>query len=265
MAKEIALVYLVAGISSRFNGKIKQFAEIGPNNETLMEYSLNQALKTKFTKIVFIVGNLTEVPFKEKFGDSYKGIPIYYTLQKYDEEKRDRPWGTTDALVTIKKYVECPFVVCNGDDIYGEQAFKILYDHLLSEKDSAAVGYKLENTLSESGTVNRGVIKLNGDYMEEVVETLNIDSKSGLIGQDKICSMNLFGFHADILNLMEAEVIKFKEQHNNDRKVEIFLTSIITTLINNKTLKMRVYSTSETWYGITYLDDVPITKKRLLT
>lgn len=126
MPKEIALVYMVAGISSRFMGKIKHFAIVGSRGETLIEYSLKQALPSGFSKIIFIVGNKTEKPFREKFGNSYNGIPVYYALQFYDESLRDKPWGTTDALCSIKSLIDCPFVICNGDDLYG----KILLEFL---------------------------------------------------------------------------------------------------------------------------------------
>ena len=118
--KDIALVYMVAGMSSRFGGKIKQFAKVGPEGETLIEYSLNQAIPAGFTKIVFIVGNKTEKPFKEMFGDSYKGIPIKYASQNFDSASRDKPWGTTDALCSAKELLDCPFIICNGDDLYGK-------------------------------------------------------------------------------------------------------------------------------------------------
>mgnify|MGYP001614605345 FL=1 len=127
---DIALVYMVAGLSSRFGGKIKQFAKVGPKGETIIEYSLNQALPEGFTKIIFIVGNKTEKPFRDMFGESYKGIPIFYSQQKFNEEEREKPWGTADALCSAKDVINCPFVVCNGDDIYGAETFRILVNHL---------------------------------------------------------------------------------------------------------------------------------------
>src|SRR3989344_8953487 len=107
--KNVAIVYMVAGMSSRFGGKIKQFAKVGPNDETLIEISLNQALKAGFSKIIFIVGNLTEAPFKEKFGNEYNGIPIEYAYQIFNPEKRDKQWGTLDAVCSIKEIIKTPF------------------------------------------------------------------------------------------------------------------------------------------------------------
>ena len=121
---------MTAGLSSRFGGMIIQFAEIGPNEEPLIEYSMNQAIKAGISKIVFIVGDLTKKPFQEKFSSSYKNIKIEYTFQTYDKKERDKPWGTLDAISTIKNNVNCPFIICNGDDIYGENSFKTLVNHL---------------------------------------------------------------------------------------------------------------------------------------
>ena len=176
---DIALVYMVAGMSSRFNGKIKQFAKVGPNNETLIEYSLNQALPAGFTKIIFIVGEKTEQPFKEMFGDNYKTVPVKYTFQNYNKEKRDRPWGTLDALCCARDLINCPFVVCSGDDIYGKESFKTLVKHLKNNPTNATVGYKLKNVLSKVGTVNRGIFKTNSNNeVISIEEVFNINKET---------------------------------------------------------------------------------------
>jgi len=174
MKKDIAVVYMVAGVSSRFGGKIKQFAKVGVNGETLIESSLNQAIKAGFTKIIFVVGNKTEGPFKKMFGGNYRGIPVFYASQKFDEGKRDRPWGTGDALVSAKSLVNCPFVVCNGDDLYGERTFKILANHAMDnyeEGTAATIGYRLINVLSAKGNVNRAIFKTNAGYVTDIEET----------------------------------------------------------------------------------------------
>ena len=121
--REIALVYMVAGLSSRFGGKPKAFAKVGANGELLIDYSLAQALKGDFSKIIFVVSEKTRALFFAKFGNSYKGIPVYYALQEFDSVKRQKPWGTVDALCSAKEFLNCPFVVCNGDDLYGEEVF----------------------------------------------------------------------------------------------------------------------------------------------
>ncbi|MEK6859875.1 MAG: sugar phosphate nucleotidyltransferase, partial [Nanoarchaeota archaeon] len=205
MENQIALVFMVAGISSRFGGKIKQFAKV-TDTETLIEYSLNQALKSGFSKIIFIVGNKTQFPFKEKFGNEYKGIPVEYALQTYDETKRDKPWGTTDALCSIRDIINCPFIVCNGDDIYGKNTFRILFNHLKNNKnnDDATAGYKLIEVLPEKGGVNRGIFNIENNYVKDMNETFNIE-KSNLsatnTNSDDLCSMNIFALHPRTLKL----------------------------------------------------------------
>lgn len=260
----VAIVYLVAGISSRFGGKIKQFASIGHNGETLIEYSLNQALKSDFDKIIFIVGNLTELPFKQLFGDNYKGRPVYYALQTYDIILRDRPWGTGDAIMSIKEYIDSSFVICNGDDIYGENSYKILFDHLNSNKfESATIGYYLKDTLSKVGTVNRGIYQLDDNYVNEINETLNIDRNHILNNEKTLCSMNMFGFHKNVLDLMGQSINSFKLNHINDRKIECYLPFELTKLIRNNNIKIKLYPTTEKWYGITYPSDVEEIKRLL--
>ena len=172
--KQVSLVYMLAGISSRFGGKAKAFAKVGPEGETLLEYSLNQALKNNFSKIVFIVSKKTEEQFKKYFGDSYKGVPIFYALQEFDEAVRERPWGTNDALCSAKEFLEGPFVVCNGDDIYGEDVFRKLFEHLRENEENITAGYKLERVLSDKSSVNRGIFEIEGGKVKMVIEHLGV-------------------------------------------------------------------------------------------
>jgi dTDP-glucose pyrophosphorylase len=170
---------MVAGLSSRFNGKIKSFAKIGPKNETLIEYSLNQAIKAGFNEIIFIVGKHTEKQFKEKFKEKYKGISVKYTFQKYNKEKRDKPWGTCDAVCSTIHLIKNPFIVCTGDDIYGEKTFKILSNHLTISKNDATVAKNLSEMLPNKGSVNRGIFKIDKDnYIINGTEELSINKKN---------------------------------------------------------------------------------------
>ena len=264
MEKDIAIVYMVAGISSRFGGKIKQFAQVGPNNETLMEYSLDQALSAGFSRIVFIVGNMTEKPFKEKFGDSYKGIPITYVLQSFEPKTRDRPWGTSDALCSIRGMIDCPFVICNGDDIYGKNTFKILVDHLKKSKDEATIGYKLCEVIPEKGTTNRGIFQVNDSYVRNLKEVIGIE-KCNLRGtdskEDDLCSMNIFALHPKTVELIYGYLLEFKAEHQIDRKSEALLPEMLSRLICEKKIKMKIYSTNDRWLGVTNPDDEPIVRE----
>jgi NDP-sugar pyrophosphorylase family protein len=270
MKKEIAIIYMVAGISSRFGGKIKQFARIGPDNETLIEYSLNQALKSGFSKIIFIVGNLTEIPFKEKFGYNYQGIPVYYVLQKYNPKTRDKPWGTADAACSITEIIDCPFVLCNGDDIYGENTFRVLYNHLIN-KDSynidASVGYKIEEILLGEILVNRGVFNIKNNFVKSILEIFGINifnyTDKGL-NKDSLVSMNIYALHENTVFLLSELVRKFKEKNSNSRTIECLLPNIFTELIAQEKIKMKIYPSVEKWYGITSPIDEMIIKEELI-
>jgi len=257
---------MVAGISSRFGGKIKQFAKV-TDNETLIEYSINQAIKSGFTKIIFIVGNKTEQPFKEKFKNSYKGIPIYYALQKYDEITRDRPWGTTDALCSAKEIIKEPFVICNGDDIYGEKAFEILFNHLKNSNEEAAPGYNLIKVIPETGKIHRGIFQIDkNDYVKSLKETFNIE-KSNLQATntkpDDLCSMNIFALHPEIVKMLDEKLKIFKEKNKEDRKIEFLLPSEISNLIEEGKIKMKIYPCNEKWFGVTNPGDEDIIKQQL--
>lgn len=262
--KKVALVYLVAGISSRFGGKIKGFTKIDGKN--LIEYSLAQALKSRFSKIIFVVGKKTERAFKKKFRNSYKGVPIYYALQRYDEKIRDRPWGTADALCSAISVLNCPFVVCNGDDIYGEDTFKVLTNHLKKEDEEATIGYRLVDVLPDKGKVNRGIIQVSGNYVKEIKDSLNIE-KSNLKATsnkpDDLCAMGIFAFHPDKLKLLCSELEKFKEVHKGDKNAEAGLPDQITNLIKKMKIKMRIYPAMDKWLGLTNREDVEEVRKTL--
>ncbi len=256
--EEITLVYLVAGISSRFKGKIKQFAKIGPQGETLIEYSLKQALPAGFNKIIFIVGNLTEKPFKEMFGNQYKGIPIEYALQKYDPAKRNRPWGTLDALCQIKDIVKSPLVVCNGDDLYGEQSFKILTNHLREKRTNATLGYNILKVMPEEGYVNRGILEVKENKVISIKEVLKINKENLLskgLNEKTTASMNIFAFQPEILDSFNKRLIEFKKKNKGNKEIECFLPIEINNSIKEEGLTIELYTSPDKWIGITNPED----------
>ena len=265
--KELAVVFMVAGISSRFGGRIKQFAKISPKEETLIEYSLNQALSAGFNQIIFIVGNKTEEPFKKIFSDNYKGIPIKYVLQKYNPELRDKPWGTTDAVVSATGIINCPFVVCNGDDIYGEEPFKILVNHLKTKETCATIGFRLGECLSENGSVNRGIFELNPDNtVESITETLditpeNLNSKN--LSEENLCSQNIFALQPEVLKMLQEILTEFKKEKKGGRNSEALLPKDLSRLISEGKVRMRIYQTPEKWTGVTNPGDEVEVRKNL--
>lgn len=264
--QDIAIVYLVAGISSRFGGKIKQFAQVGPDGETLIEYSLKQSLPAGFTKIVFVVGEKTEKPFKDMFGEIYQGIPVQYALQKYNSEERDKPWGTVDALCSAKSLLDCKFIVCNGDDLYGEDTFKILVDHLTKKETCATVGYKLWEVLPEEGSVNRGIFEINNSKVLSIREEFGL-TKDNLasrgISKDDLCSMNIFALDKEVLRELQKTLAGFKIKHSGDRKKEILLPEEISNLIKENKIILDIYPATEKWIGVTNPQDEEIVREIL--
>jgi len=254
---ELALVCMAAGISSRFGGRIKAFASVGPKGESLIEYLLQQALPTGFSKITFIVGRATENIFKEKFGEEYKSLKVQYVLQEYDKTKRDRPWGTVDAICSALPMLNCPFVVCNGDDIYDSKDFAILVGHLRSKESEAMIGYRLGDMLSNSGGVNRGIVKTFPDgKVMEIKETFNM-GRENLLGYsgDDLCSMNIFAMHPKTLELLNLVLKDFKNKYSNDRIKECLLPEELSKLTKEKKIIMEVYPAQGKWFGVTYLED----------
>lgn len=267
--KDIAIVYMAAGISSRFGGKIKQFAQVGPNSETLIEISMTQALRAGFTKIIFIVGNLTSAPFREKFNSSFQNIPIFYALQSYDEKERDKPWGTAEALCSAIPFINHPFVVCNSDDLYGENSFKVLCNHLKNSNngEEASLAYSLSNVLPKEGKTNRAIFQLNEkSQVREIKEHLNI-SKENLsslsLSPLSPCSMNIFALHTMVLQKLKSRVNNFKSLHSEDRKIECLLPEELSQLIKNDEIKMHLYPAAERWIGITNPDDEEVVRDYL--
>ncbi len=261
--KQVTLVYMVAGLSSRFGGKAKPFARVGPKGETLLEYSLNQALKNNFSKIVFIVSRKTERLYKEYFGDSYKGIPIFYAMQEFDETVRERPWGTNDALCSAKEFLDGPFVVCNGDDIYGENVFRKLFEHLQENEENITAGYKLGEVLSDKSSVNRGIFEIEGDKVKTITETLGItrdNLEEKRLDVENLCSMNLFGLNLKTFNLLCERLDKFKEEHKGDSRIECYLPMELNDLVLEGKIVMKVFPTEDLWIGITSPEDEEVVR-----
>lgn len=268
--QKIALVCLAAGMSSRFGGKLKQFAPVGPKGEAFVEMIIQEALPAGFDEIVFIVGEKTEGAFKEKFGANYCGTPVLYTKQTFDPAERDRPWGTVDALATLKGIVNGPFVVCNGDDMYGEEAFKLAHDFLKQnqkENENIAIGYELEKVLPEEGKTNRGIFitNENGD-VSGVVEAFDVEKgklKERGLTLKTLASMNFYGLKEKTLDLLSQKLSEFKENHEGDRKAECILPIVIGELVKEKELTVKLVPTKGRFLGITNPADEETVRRAL--
>jgi len=251
--KEIALVFMVAGISSRF-GNIKPLVEVS-KNETLIERSLKQAIPYGFSKIIFIVGNKTEKPFLDKFDGLYHNIPVYYAHQLYNPLERNRPYGTADALCSLKGLVDCPFVLCNGDVIYGGSNFKVMAEHLKRSKEMATLGYVLGDCLSDNGLVNKGVFSVKGGYVTGIKELIGIDKNSLKEAKlEDLCNKGIYAFYPRIIDLIYPEVQRFKDECR-DRDKEIYLTDVLAELIRKRKINLRIYKAAEKCFDITNKQD----------
>ena len=279
------LVVLAAGIGSRYGAGIKQLAKMDDNGYTIIDYSIFDAIKAGFNKVVFIIREDIEKDFKEVIGDRIeKIIDVQYAYQDMTlpggfecPEGRSKPWGTVDAVLSTKGLVNEPFLVINADDYYGKGVFKDLHDFLVKHKEIedaklqiAMAGYKLKNTLSDNGTVTRGVsVGDSNNKLTNIIETheikLNEDgslsSKEGLSSDilklDALVSMNLWASYPEFINLCEKHFIKYLE-NNKDKldTAEYVLPDMIGELIKEDKADVTILPTNEKWIGITYKEDL---------
>lgn len=281
------LLILAAGIGSRYGG-FKQIDKVGPSGETIMDYSIYDALKADFVKIVFVISQDIEKEFNEvilpRFSDK---VEVDYVLQEINmvptgirpTNERKKPWGTGHAVLVAVDKINEPFAVINADDFYGRNSFRILADYLVSsgsKKDFCMVGYQLDKTLSEYGHVARGVCKTDPDnFLNVVTERTNIEKLNDKIfftekdGQQveltgkEIVSMNLWGFKPSIFCYMENYFRKFIQENSDNPKAEFFIPIMITELIQNKQARIKVLESGDKWFGVTYREDKPAVVRRL--
>ena len=262
------IVFMVAGMSSRFGGKIpKQFAKVGKNNETLIEISVNDALSSKFfNEIIFITNPKTEHLFIDLFGKKYKNISVSYLQQKL-EEYRERPWGTTDAVCVLNNYMNDQidkyiFTIINGDDLYGKRSFSEIPIYLQEKNTNYIGGQPLLQTIIGEEAVNRGIITLDKNKVISIKETLHISrSDKGL--EDKIANMNFLVVKGTVISKLGVLLNDFKEQYKDDPKIECFLTDSLNQLIEKDKIELYYFPLIENVIGITRQEDVEKVKKLL--
>lgn len=264
MENKTTLVVMAAGMGSRFGG-LKQIAPIGPNGEIIIDFSAYDAKEAGFSKVVFIIKKAIEHDFREAAGKRIeKMTDVEYVFQELDKlpagfsvpEGREKPWGTGHAILCAKDAIHTPFAVINADDYYGKNAYKIIHDYLVENKKICMVGYKLGNTLTENGTVTRGVCDTdNNGFLTSVTETFSLDKNSG-IPLDTTVSMNMWGFDNSIFGELETEFVKFLGNLENPLKSEFLLPCIVDKMIKEKGEKVKVLTTNDRWYGVTYKEDV---------
>lgn len=272
MPFDATLVVMAAGMGSRFGG-LKQLEPIGPRGETLLDFSIYDAKKAGFNKVVFIIKHAIEQDFKKAVGSRIeKEIDVEYVFQETEmlpagfscPKEREKPWGTGHAVYCCRNTVKTPFAVINADDYYGKSAFRQIYHHLEKNLgDYCMVGFRLVNTLTENGTVSRGVCETNDGKLVRVTERTKIaDCKYALddgtwvpLPPDTVVSMNMWGFTPDIFDYAEKDFISFLSENINTPKCEFYLPSVVSGLIESGKKQVSVLVAEDKWYGITYRED----------
>ena len=279
-----SLVILAAGLGTRFKGGIKQLTPVGMSGELLIEYSVFDALKAGFDKVIFIIRRDIEKDIKEMLGDKLsKYCDVEYCFQQPLDipsgiaypEGRTKPWGTVHAVLAARELINEPFVIINADDYYGKTSYKALFDYITAPKRNAGEqcmgGFILGNTLSDNGTVTRGVCSSDKDNMlSSVTETYKLskqpdgnivgiqNGESVIIPEDSIVSMNLWGCTPEIIPMLETEFSGFlsRASENGDiSSAEFALPTAFDSLLRNKSITVRIIPTTERWYGMTLSED----------
>lgn len=277
------LLVLAAGMGSRY-GSLKQMDGVGPNGEAIIDYSVYDAIRAGFGKVVFVIRHSFEADFKEVFNADRFGhkIEVEYVFQELDylpegftlPEGRVKPWGTNHAVMMAAKAINEPFAVINADDFYGRTAYSTIGDYLRglegSEGRYCMVGYQVSKTLSENGTVSRGVCTVDDEgNLRGMVERTQIERVDGTIvfhdggadeplAEDTPVSMNLFGFTPDYFRHSEAYFKEFLPANIDNLKAEFFIPLMVNKVINEGTATMRVLKTTSDWFGVTYKEDKPM-------
>jgi len=264
------LVVMAAGMGSRFGG-LKQAAPIGPNGEMIIDFSVYDAKKAGFDKAVFIIRKDIEADFRAACGKRIeKMIDVEYVFQEKDAlpdgftlpEGRKKPWGTAHAILCAAKAVKNPFLVINADDYYGQSVYTVMHDYLEGGEGMCMAGYRLGNTLSENGTVSRGICTVENGYLVDINEKTDASRDCGL-PLDTVVSMNMWGLDPDIFPFIENKFVDFLKEHINEEKSEFFLPSVINDRRKEMNMKVKVIPTSEQWYGVTYAADAENVKKAI--
>lgn len=281
--KKTALVIMAAGIGSRFGKGIKQLAPVGPNGEIIMDYSIHDALEAGFNKVVFIIRKDIEEEFRSVIGNKIEKITeVEYAFQALEDlpegfekpDDRTKPWGTGQAVLAAKKVLSEPFMVINADDYYGKEAYVKVHDYLVQDQPDDGImhicmaGFRLGNTLSDNGSVTRGVCHIENGALTGVTETHDIyktengaesrseEGQAVPLDVNSLVSMNMWGLTPQFMNVLEEGFVKFlSEIKPGDIKKEYLLPEMIDMLIKAGKAKVDVLDTKDTWFGVTYQED----------
>ena len=273
------LLILAAGIGSRYGG-LKQADSVGPSGEAIIEYSIYDAIRAGFGKVVIVIRKSIELDFKEKFGGKFDDlIEVDYAFQELDTPiegidtfpERKKPWGTGHAMLVAKDKIKEPFLVINADDFYGFTAFQKMAEFLsqrCSPRHMGMVGYWLKNTLSENGSVSRGVCETDEkNLLTTVNERTKIireadkkiyyfeGDKKTFLADDSVVSMNFWGYHPSVFEETRKMFVQFVKDNQNNPTAEFYIPTIANTLIEKGKVDFTVMTTRDQWYGVTYQED----------
>lgn len=280
---DTTLLIMAAGIGSRFGGGIKQLEPVDEQGHIIMDYSIHDAIEAGFNKVIFIIRKDIEEEFREVIGSRISAIcaehnvTVDYAFQDINDipgelpEGRTKPWGTGQAVLAAKDLITTPFIVINADDYYGKEGFKAVHTYLVEGGKSCMAGFVLKNTLSDNGGVTRGICRMDADHnLTEVDETKNIvktvdgaEADGVKLDVDSLVSMNMWGLTPDFLQTLEKGFAEFfeKEVPANPLKAEYLIPIYIGELLKKDQMSVKVLRTNDTWYGMTYHEDVAAVKE----
>ena len=278
--KDITLLIMAAGMGSRYGG-LKQLDPVGPSGETIIDYSVYDAIRSGFNKIVFIIRKDFEKEFRSQITDKYQDrIKVEFAFQDLNDlpqgftcpEGRIKPWGTGHAILTASELIQEPFVAINGDDFYGYESFKIVANYYQGEGATfSMVAFQLDKTLSEFGGVTRGLCTVRTDLLDTVVETgdlmrtengISSDREIELDGSEPV-SMNVWGFTPDLFKHLKAMFIDFLDKEGGEMKSEYLIPTVVNNLIRSGQKQVHVLRTSSKWFGVTYKEDKPFVSQQI--
>lgn len=280
---DTTLLIMAAGIGSRFGGGIKQLEPVDEQGHIIMDYSIHDAIEAGFNKVIFIIRKDIEEEFREVIGSRISAIcaehnvTVDYAFQDINDipgelpAGRTKPWGTGQAVLSAKDLLTTPFIVINADDYYGKEGFKAVHTYLVEGGKSCMAGFVLKNTLSDNGGVTRGICKMDADHnLTEVVETKNIvktadgaEADGVKLDTESLVSMNMWGLTPDFLQTLEKGFAEFfkEEVPANPLKAEYLIPIYIGELLKKDQMAVKVLRTNDTWYGMTYHEDVAAVKE----
>lgn len=280
---DTTLLIMAAGIGSRFGGGIKQLEPVDEQGHIIMDYSIHDAIEAGFNKVIFIIRKDIEEEFREVIGSRISAIcaehnvTVDYAFQDINDipgelpAGRTKPWGTGQAVLAAKDLITTPFIVINADDYYGKEGFKAVHTYLVEGGKSCMAGFVLKNTLSDNGGVTRGICKMDADHnLTEVVETKNIvktadgaEADGVKLDTESLVSMNMWGLTPDFLQTLEKGFAEFfkEEVPANPLKAEYLIPIYIGELLKKDQMSVKVLRTNDTWYGMTYHEDVAAVKE----